>query len=94
MNQEMTSIHSTIKGIYLDNNKNLWDLFINIVSCWPKALKTGNYNDEEEFGNKKEVFYQKGNREYDALINKYKLDLEKLTIFPLYSGVQYEEILV
>ena len=82
---------ATIKGTYLPNYKNLWDLYIKNSAYSPDTLKTGNYNAEEEFGNKKAVFYQNGNWEYDALVNNYKLDPSKLTMIPLYSGVKDEE---
>ena len=82
---------ATIKGTYLPNYKNLWDLYIKNSAYSPDTLKTGNYNAEEEFGNKKAVFYQNGNWEYDALVNTYKLDPSKLTMIPLYSGVKGEE---
>lgn len=81
----------TIKGTYLNNYKNLWDLYINNAGADPKTLKNGNYNAEEEFGMKKAVFYQNGNWEYDALVNKYNLDPKSLTMIPLYSGVQDEK---
>ena len=73
------------------NYKNLWDLYIKNSAYSPDTLKTGNYNAEEEFGNKKAVFYQNGNWEYDALVNTYKLDPSKLTMIPMYSGVEGEE---
>ena len=79
---------ATIKGTYLNNYKNLWDLYINNSAADPKKLTTGNYNAEEEFGTKKAVFYQNGNWEYDALVHKYNLDPKNLTMIPLYSGVE------
>lgn len=82
---------ATIKGTYLNNYKNLWDLYINNSAADPKKLTTGNYNAEEEFGTKKAVFYQNGNWEYNALVNKYNLDPKNLTMIPLYSGVEGEE---
>ena len=82
---------ATIKGTYLPNYKNLWDLYIKNSAYDPKTLTTGNYNAEKEFGNKQAVFYQNGNWEYDALVNTYGLNPANLTMIPLYSGVEGEE---
>lgn len=81
----------TIKGTYLNNYKNIWDLYIKNSAYSPSTLLTGGYNAEEEFGKKQAVFYQNGNWEYDALVNKYNLDPSKLTMIPLYAGVDGEE---
>ena len=81
---------SKIKGTYLKNYKNLWDLYINNSPYKPDTLLFP-YNPEEEFGKKQAVFYQNGNWEYDTLVNNYGLNPEKLTMIPLYSGVEGEE---
>ena len=57
----------------------------------PEKLSSGEYDAEKEFGEKKAVFYQNGNWEYDALVNKYNLDPKTLTMIPLYAGVKGEE---
>ena len=81
----------SIKGTYLQNYKNLWDLYIDNCPYKPDTLISGKYNAEEEFGKKQAVFYQNGNWEYDTLVNYYGLNPEKLTMIPLYSGVEGEE---
>lgn len=81
----------TIKGIYLKNYRNIWDLYINNSPHKPDTLLSGEYNAEEEFGKKQAVFYQNGNWEYDALVNTYDLEPKKLTMIPLYSGVDGEQ---
>ena len=47
-----------IKGTYLDNYRDMWDLYINNSTCDPKdlAAKTGD-DARNEFLNKKAVFY-------------------------------------
>jgi raffinose/stachyose/melibiose transport system substrate-binding protein len=80
-----------IKGTYLQNYKNLWHLYIKNSAATPNKLSSGEYNAEKEFGEKKAVFYQNGNWEYDALVNNYKLDPANLTMIPLYSNVNGEE---
>ena len=81
----------TVKGIYLKNYKNIWDLYINNSPYRPDTLLSGEYDAEEEFGKKQAVFYQNGNWEYDALVNNYGLKPSKLTMIPLYGGVDGEE---
>jgi raffinose/stachyose/melibiose transport system substrate-binding protein len=82
---------TTIKCTYLNNYKNLWDLYIKNSAYSPDTLISGEYNAEEEFGKKQAVFYQNGNWEYDALVNTYGLNPEQLTMIPFYSGVKGEE---
>ena len=81
----------TIKCTYLNNYKNVWDLYIKNSPYQPDTLISGEYNAEEEFGNKQSVFYQNGNWEYDALVNTYNLNPQTLTMIPFYSGVKGEE---
>jgi len=80
-----------IKGTYLPNFKNLWDLYISNSSYDPAVLATGGFDAEAEFGKKQAVFYQNGNWEYDALVNTYGLDPKKLQMIPFYCGVPGEE---
>lgn len=80
-----------IKGTYLDNFKNLWDLYINNSAVSPKSLATGGYDAKAEFGNAKAVFYQNGNWEYDALTSKFGLKDSQLAMIPFYCGVEGEE---
>lgn len=82
---------ATITGAYLDNYKNIWDLYINNSAYDPASLSTGGYDAEAEFGTKKAVFYQNGNWEYSALTGTYGLDPANLTMIPLYCGVDGEE---
>ena len=82
---------ATITGAYLDNYKNIWDLYINNSAYNPASLSTGGYDAEAEFGTKKAVFYQNGNWEYAALTGTYGLDPDTLTMIPLYCGVDGEE---
>ena len=50
-----------IKGTYLENYKNLWDLYVKNSAASPEKLSSGEYDAEKEFGEKKAVFYQNGN---------------------------------
>ena len=82
---------ATLTGAYLENYKNIWDLYINNSAYDPATLSTGGYDAEAEFGTKKAVFYQNGNWEYAALTGTYGLDPDTLTMIPLYCGVDGEE---
>lgn len=82
---------ATIKGTYLENFKNIWDLYINNSAYDPASLATGGYDAEAEFGKKQAAFYQNGNWEYDALVNNYGLDPANLQMIPFYCGVPGEE---
>ena len=82
---------ATVTGAYLENYKNIWDLYINNSAYDPATLSTGGYDAEAEFGTKKAVFYQNGNWEYSALTGTYGLDPDTLTMIPLYCGVDGEE---
>jgi len=86
-----TETPATIKGTYLNYFKNLWDLYISNSSYDPTALATGGFDAEAEFGKKEAAFYQNGNWEYDALVNKYGLDPKNLQMIPFYCGAPGEE---
>ena len=58
-----------IKGTYLDNYKNIFDLYINNSTCDPAELagKTGD-DSRNEFLNNEAVFFQNGSWEYTCLL--------------------------
>lgn len=76
-----------IKGTYLDNYRDMWDLYINNSTCDPKdlAAKTGD-DARNEFLNKKAVFYQNGTWEYTQLTDGGLTD-DDMTMLPIYFGV-------
>lgn len=92
----VTEQPATVTGAYLDNLKNIWDLYINNATCEPKDLsqKTGD-EAEAEFAKGEAVFYQNGSWEYDALVNPeskgFSMNPEDLTMIPIYCGVEGEE---
>ena len=77
---------TAIKGSFLDNYKNIWDLYINNATCDPKDLasKTGD-DAENEFADRKAVFYQNGSWEYANLTGKGMTD-DELAMIPIYVG--------
>ena len=78
-----------IKGTYLDNFKNVWDLYINNSKYDKKTLATGGYDAEAEFKKGEAVFYQNGTWEYDAL--KKSISDDDMQMIPVYCGVEGEE---
>ena len=91
----VTAQPATVTGAYLDNYKNIWDLYINNSTCTPNELatKTGD-ESEAEFGQGKAVFFQNGTWEYANLTGEDKgflMNPEDLTMLPIYCGVEGEE---
>ncbi len=85
---------ATITADYLDNFKNVWDLYINNSTCAPSELgpKTGD-ESEAEFGTGEAVFFQNGSWEFANLTaaDKFAMNPEELTMIPIYCGVEGEE---
>jgi len=75
-----------IKGSYLNNYKDIWDLYINNATCAPAELasKTGD-DAENEFADRQAVFYQNGSWEYANLTGKGMTD-DELAMIPIYVG--------
>ena len=86
-----TETPATIKGTYLANFKNLWDLYIQNSAFETSTLATGGHDAEAEFGKGEAVFYQNGNWEYSALHDTYGIADEDLAMIPFYCGVDGEE---
>lgn len=77
-----------IKGTYLENYKNIFDLYINNSTCDPTELasKTGD-DSEAEFINGEAVFFQNGSWEYGNVVGDDKLSADDVTMIPIYIGV-------
>ena len=80
-----------IKGTYLDNYRQIWDLYINNSTCAGKdlAAKTGD-DSRNEFLAGKAVFFQNGSWEYGNLVGEGKFTDADLTMMPIYVGVGEE----
>ncbi len=78
----------SIKGTYLENYKNIWDLYINNSTASPKELsaKTGD-DSRNEFLAGKAVFFQNGSWEYGNLTGEGKFTDDDLAMIPIYVGV-------
>lgn len=77
-----------IKGTYLDNYRNIWDLYINNSICDPKELsaKTGD-DSRNEFLAGDAVFFQNGSWEYANLAADGAYTDDDLAMIPIYIGV-------
>lgn len=82
-----------IKGTYLDNFRNIWDLYITDSAADPTTLSAATGDQSEaEFGEGKAVFYQNGTWEYAALTaDKFNLNPDEIAMIPIYCGVDGEE---
>ena len=90
----VSSKPATIKGTYLDNYKNVWDLYITDSATTGAALLSATGDQAEaEFGQGKAVFYQNGTWEYSNLTaaDKFAMNPDDLTMIPIYCGVEGEE---
>ena len=78
-----------IKGTYLDNYRNVWDLYINNSTTDPKQLSTKTGDDAvAEFVSGQAVFYQNGTWAYSDVSS---LGDDNLGMLPIYIGVDGEE---
>ena len=88
----VTAQPATITGKYMENFKNIWDLYINNSATAPAQLATATGDQAEaEFGEGKAVFYQNGSWEYSNLTGKFAMSPDSLAMIPIYCGVEGEE---
>ncbi|MEG0769288.1 MAG: ABC transporter substrate-binding protein [Ruthenibacterium sp.] len=82
------SATEAIKGTYLENYKNIWDLYTTDSTCSPKDLsaKTGD-DSRNEFLAGEAVFFQNGSWEYGNLTGEGKYTDDDLAMIPIYIGV-------
>ena len=81
------SATDAIKGSFLDNYRNIWDLYINNSTCAPAELsaKTGD-DSRAEFLAGEAVFFQNGSWEYGSLTADGAFKDEDLVMLPIYVG--------
>ena len=77
----------TITGAYMENYKNLWDLYINNSAVNPADLAAGGFDAADEFGKEQAVFYQNGSWEYANVSGEGKFSDDQLAMIPIYFGV-------
>ena len=78
-----------IKGTYLDNYRNIWNVYINNSTTSSKQLSTKTGDDAvAEFVTEKAVFYQNGTWAYSDIAD---LGDDNLGMLPIYIGADGEE---
>lgn len=80
-----------IKGTYLKNYKQIWDLYINNSTVSPSLLSSKTSEDAaSEFALGEAVFYQNGTWAYNDIAG-YEVQDKDIGILPVYIGVEGEE---
>lgn len=80
-----------IKGTYLENFKNIFDLYITDSTCEPSVLSSKTGEDAaSEFALGEAVFYQNGTWAYNDIKDNEVAD-EDMGMLPIYIGVEGEE---
>lgn len=80
-----------IKGTYLENYKNIWDLYITDATCEPSLLSSKTGEDATaDFALGDAVFYQNGTWAYGDLSANGMSD-DSLGMLPIYIGAEGEE---
>ena len=88
---DVTEQPAEITGAYLENYKNIWDLYINNSATDPATLSSSTGDEATaQFKEGKAVFYQNGTWEYAGLIDS-GMKPEDLAMIPIYCGVEGEE---
>ena len=86
----VTEQPAEITGAYLENYRNIWDLYINNASMDKTSLTSGTGEmSTSEFKEGKAVFYQNGTWEFAGLVEA-GLKAEDLAMIPIYCGVEGE----
>ena len=85
----ITAQPATIKGTYMDNFRNIWDLYITDSAADAKTLSTGTGDESKaQLTEGQAVFYQNGTWEFASL---NEAGMTTLAMIPLYCGVEGEE---
>ena len=85
----ITEQPEAIKGTYMDNFRNIWDLYITDTAADAKTLSSGTGDESKaEFLEGKAAFYQNGTWEFASLNEAGMTDI---CMIPIYCGVEGEE---
>ncbi len=80
---KITSQPAEIKGTYLENYKNIWDLYVNNSTVEPAKITTA-VDAAKEFAAGQAVFYQNGTWAYSDVA---AVGDENLDFLPIYAGI-------
>lgn len=85
------SVAETVEGKYLDQYRQIWDLYLNNATCAPAEVgaKTGD-EAASEFARGEAVFYQNGTWALTD-ITKDGIKADEVGMLPIYIGVDGEE---
>lgn len=87
----VTEQPATITDAYMDNFRNIWDLYITDSAADAKTLSTSTGDESKaQFTEGKAVFYQNGTWEYAGLIEAGMTD-DQLAMIPIYCGAEGED---
>lgn len=82
---------AAVKGTYLENFRNIWDLYLNNSTVEPSLISSKTGDDAaSEFALGEACFYQNGTWAYEQ-ISGYEVADEDIGILPIYIGVGGEE---
>ena len=85
----ITEQPAEIKGTYMDNFRNIWDLYITDTAADAKTLTTSTGDESKaQFTEGQAVFYQNGTWEFASL---NAAGMTNLAMIPIYCGVEGEE---
>ena len=85
----ITEQPATIKGTYMDNFRNIWDLYITDTAADAKTLMSGTGDESKaQFTEGKAAFFQNGTWEFASLTEAGMTDI---CMIPIYCGVAGEE---
>lgn len=80
-----------IKGTYIENFKNVWDLYLKDSTCEPSMISSKTGEDAaSEFALGEAVFYQNGTWAYNDIKDMEVAD-EDMGMLPIYIGAEGEE---
>ena len=85
-----TKCPAEIKGTYMSNFRQLFDLMVNNATVDRTALAAGGFDAEAEFCNGQAVFFVNGNWEWST-IEKAGFAADDVAMIPYYCGVAGEE---
>lgn len=81
-----------LKGTYLSNFRDIWDLYINNSTNSPSMLASKTMDDtRNEFLAQKAVFYQNGSWDYANLVGNGLFSPDDVTLIPIYVGAGDEQ---
>lgn len=87
---DLTAGQDTVTGAYLDQYKQVWDLYVSTCPTDAALLDSELYQGEAELGQGNVVFYQTGDWDYSAFNGSnadYTVTTDDLTMIPIYFGV-------